>query len=70
MKNKVKPQLITVGDLRRQLAVFDDDTEVFFGGGEDALEFYRMKLRGKNLLQFEFNQQVYRTDSGELVVED
>lgn len=70
MKNQVKPRLMTVADLRRQLEVFDDDAEVFFGGTEDALEFYRLKLRGEKLLQFEFSQQVYRTDSGELVVED
>lgn len=44
---------LTVGDLRRQLAAFDDDTKLTFGGG---LTFYRLKMRGENLVNLEFNE--------------
>ena len=61
---------LTVGELIDHLSVFSRDATVFFGGSVDGLTFYRTKLRGEDLVQIEFNEQVYRTDSGELVVED
>jgi hypothetical protein len=57
---------ITVGELRRQLAAFADDAELYLGG----LHYFRLKQRGPNVVQLEFNEQVYRTAEGELVVED
>lgn len=51
---------ITVGDLKRQLAGLPDDTELRFQGG---MTFYRLKGRGKNMVQLEFNEpQAYLTD--------
>ena len=47
---------ITVGDLRKMLEGFNDDDELSFSG----LDFYRLKKRGPDLVQVEFNQQVYR----------
>lgn len=45
---------ITVGDLRRNLSMFPDEYEVTFGSGN--LEFYRLKMRGTNIVQIEFSQ--------------
>ncbi len=45
---------MTIRDLKRHLAVFDDDCELSFGSGD--LTFYRTKLRGENLVQIEFNE--------------
>ena len=59
---------ITVGDLKRQLEVFDPKAWLIFGGG--GLDFYRLKRRGEDLVQVEFDQQIYRTEEGELIVED
>ncbi|WP_298159812.1 hypothetical protein [Brevundimonas sp.] len=51
---------ITVGDLKRQLAGWPDDTELEFQGG---MTFYRLKTRGKNMVQLEFNEpQAYLTE--------
>lgn len=44
---------LTVGDLKRQLAIYDDDFELEFSGG---LTFYRLKTRGDNLAVVEFNE--------------
>ena len=55
-------KLTTVGELRRELEGWDDDTPLFFGGGSsNTLTFYRIKNRGdregkKPLLQIEFNE--------------
>lgn len=58
---------ITVGDLRRQLDGYSPNTEVSFSG----LDFYRVKQRGDNLIQIEFNQQVWRDrDTGMVYVEN
>ena len=50
---------ITVGELRDALRPYDDDHTLFFGtGGEDSLEFYRVKNRGGSgqpLVQIEFS---------------
>jgi len=45
---------------------FDQDAELYMGG----LEFYRLKQRGPNLVQLEFNQSVYRDETGKLIAED
>ncbi|MBB1329494.1 hypothetical protein H5087_09055 [Pseudoalteromonas sp. SR43-7] len=56
---------LTVGDLKKQLAHYDDDVEITFNG----LDFYRLKMRGENLVQIEFNQTVYKnTETGKVEV--
>jgi hypothetical protein len=51
---------ITVGDLKRQLAGLPDDAELRFQGG---MTLYRLKWRGKNMVQLEFNEpQAYLTE--------
>ena len=58
---------ITVGELKKMLTLYSDDTEISFSG----LDFYRLKTRGEKLVQFEFSQQVYKdADSGKVIVED
>lgn len=57
---------ITVGDLRRDLALYPDTYEVSFSG----LQFYRVKQRGPDLIQIEFDEQVYRDGNGQVVVEN
>ncbi|WP_223428998.1 hypothetical protein [Tateyamaria pelophila] len=44
---------LTVGDLKRHLAAYDDDFEIEFDGG---LTFCRVKTRGDNLAMVEFNE--------------
>jgi hypothetical protein len=46
----------TVGDLRRLLNDWPEDHELIFQGG---LTFYRLDIRGPNLVQLEFNQPVH-----------
>ncbi|MBL8401293.1 hypothetical protein [Accumulibacter sp.] len=57
---------ITVKELREHLSLYSDDCMIDFSG----LEFYRLKQRGENSVQMEFNQQVYRTPEGRVVVEN
>jgi hypothetical protein len=64
MKNR--PRLITVFELKAELNVFPNDMEIDFSG----LDFYRLKQRGDNLVQVEFNQQVYRNQEGNVVVDN
>ena len=66
--NKTLPELekITVGELKKQFELFDDDFEVSFSG----LTFYRLKKRGPKLVQIEFAQQVYRDSEGKVFVEN
>jgi hypothetical protein len=45
---------ITVGQLRNHLKLYPDDFDLIFGGGN--LKFYRVKLRGQNIVQIEFSQ--------------
>lgn len=59
-------QLITVGDFLDSLSYYPRDTQLSFSG----LDFYRLKWRGENLLQVEFNQLVYRNSEGHVVVEN
>lgn len=47
---------LTVGEFKKMLSYYDDDTEITFNG----LDFYRLKTRGDNLVQVEFNQSVYK----------
>jgi hypothetical protein len=61
---KKQEPLITVGTLIEQLSIFNKDSEIDFSG----LDFYRLKQRGPNLIQVEFNQQVCRGDQGKVVV--
>ncbi|CAH0190236.1 hypothetical protein SRABI106_01298 [Rahnella aquatilis] len=64
--SSVENHTIDLGTLLRQLEGLPLDTRIYFGG----LDFYRVKPRGSNLVQIEFNQSVYRTDKDLLVVED
>lgn len=64
MKNY--PHNTTVGELRRDLAAYSDDDELFLSG----LSYYRLKHRGEGLVQLEFNEAVYRLNTGELVAVD
>jgi hypothetical protein len=57
----------TVGDLRRHLADWPDDMELIFS--DDGLDFYRLKDRGANVLQMEFNQTISKDkETGEAKV--
>ncbi len=63
--NKRSP-LITVGQLKEHLKIYDDDYKIDFSG----LDFYRIKQRDDKLIQIEFNQQVYRDAQGCVVVQN
>ncbi len=58
--------LITVGQLLEQLKHYPPETRLSFSG----LDFYRLKWRGDDLVQVEFNQIVYRNAEGCVVVEN
>ncbi len=49
---------ITVGELKEQLGMYSDDTEITFGNTLDAvpLVFYWVKTRGDKLAQIELNE--------------
>lgn len=55
---------ISVGRLREELSAYPDHYEISFSG----LEFYRVKTRGPELVQVEFNQPVYLDETGRVVV--
>lgn len=55
MRSKPPLPTITVEQLRRQLSAFPDHYTIDFCG----LEFYRLKMRGEEHVQLEFNQPVY-----------
>jgi len=59
-------ELMTVGDLRREIEGLPDDASIFFGC--DSLRFYRVKKRGNNYYQIEFNQTVYDNEEGEVFI--
>lgn len=61
------PELITVGMLKQMLEGYPDNHELDFSG----LAFYRLKQRGPELIQVEFNEMVYRDkETGLVVVEN
>lgn len=57
---------ITVAELIDHLRIFPDHYKIYFGG----LDFYRLKKRGDNFIQMEFNQPVYLNKQGLVVVEN
>lgn len=58
-RNTNKEQVIkTVGDLKRDLAIYPDDMELYFEG----FIYYRTKQRGDNLLQIELNEKKSQND--------
>ncbi|EDY2187963.1 hypothetical protein GTE46_004678 [Salmonella enterica subsp. enterica] len=57
---------ITVGILLDLLQSYPRDTLLYFS----SLDFYRLKWRGENLLQVEFNQLVYRNSNGLVMIEN
>jgi hypothetical protein len=57
---------IKVGDLRAALEPYEDDFDLSFSG----LRFYRVKTRGENIAQVEFDQPVYLNEHGCVVVEN
>ena len=58
---------LTVGDLRRLLSDWPDHMELQFSAG--GLDFYRLKDRGANVLQVEFNETISKDkETGEPVV--
>ena len=59
---------ITVRRLIEDLSRMTPDDEVVFGC-RDGLSFYQVKNR-KGYVQIEFEETVYRDDSGELVISD
>ena len=56
---------MTVKKLIEMLQIEDPDLKVGFSG----LDFYRLKDRGGSL-EFEFNQTVYKDDTGKVIVEN
>lgn len=67
MKTPIE-DLMTVGELKRQLKDMPDDAKIFFGCF--SLQFYRLKWRGDKLLQLEFNQSVYDDGKGNVFVDN
>ncbi|MBC2658475.1 hypothetical protein H7A76_23815 [Pseudomonas sp. MSSRFD41] len=65
-KEIIERHTIDLGTLLDQLEGLPRETQVYFGG----LDFYRVKRRGPDSVQIEFNQSVYRTSEDLLVVED
>lgn len=61
-------QLMTVGQLKRQLAGLPDDGKIFFGC--ESLSFHRIKMRGDKYFQIEFNQTVYDDKEGNVFIDN
>lgn len=57
---------ITVGELKRALEIFDDDSILEAGG----LTFYRLKKSGEKSVRIEFKEQVYKDRNGKIIVGD
>ncbi len=62
---RYKPS-ITVGEFKEMLSNYPDNMLLDFS----TLDFYRLKQRSPTLVQVEFNQQVYRDKSNNVVVEN
>lgn len=56
---------ITVRELRELLKLYNQNAELFMGG----LTFHRLKDRGANIVQLEFNETVYKDETGTIIVE-
>jgi hypothetical protein len=52
---------LTIGALKDMIQELPEDLEVQFSGG---LEFYRLKRRAADLVQFEFSESVWRDSEG------
>jgi hypothetical protein len=63
---KERPELITVGELIRQLSQYHDDFKVDFCG----LDYNGLMRQGDRLVFVDFLQPVYRTRSGDVVVQN
>lgn len=52
------PRTITIGELKKELAMFPDDAEIDFGStmSGNTLCFYRTKDRGAGTVQIELNE--------------
>lgn len=57
---------ITVGELIMHLQSYHTSDHLYMGG----LRFNRLKRRGEDLVQLEFEQQAYRDDAGDIVVDE
>jgi hypothetical protein len=57
---------ITIREFKKLLDNHSDDDELYFSG----LDFYRLKRRGDNIVQVEFNQTVYKDKNGLVVAEN
>jgi len=58
---------ITVGQFKEMLEGANDDDELSFSG----LDFYRLKRRGDDLIQVEFDQHVYKESAtGKVKIEN
>lgn len=62
---KYKPS-ITVGEFKEMLSHYPDNMLLDFS----MLDFNRLKQRSPTLVQVEFNQQVYRDSTNNVVVEN
>lgn len=59
--------ILTIGELKERLQGYDDDIEISFSG----LDFYRLKMRDDKLVQFEFDQVVYKEkETGNIVIQN
>ena len=68
MTRKTEQDLMTVGELLEKLQKLPKNDKIFFGCY--SLEFYRIKHRGPNLWQIEFNQTVGDDEKGQVFVEN
>ncbi|WP_028886816.1 hypothetical protein [Teredinibacter turnerae] len=57
---------ITVGEFKSQLESFNENDVLDFSG----LDFYRLKKRGPELVQVEFNQTVYVNSEDKVQIEN
>lgn len=62
---RYKPS-ITVGEFKEMLSHYPDNMLLDFS----MLDFNRLKQRSPTLVQVEFNQQVYRDSTNNVVVEN
>ncbi len=62
----MKSPTITIGELKEHLAAYPDHYALDFSG----LKFYRLKQRGEESVQLEFNQAVYLDKEGYVVIDN